>query len=69
MAQTAAQKKAAIAKAAAAKKEKAYIDSFSNPITSQYDTRIAQNMGVSPAISETRPNEVPTTPAPVVPTT
>jgi hypothetical protein len=46
MALTPAQKKAAAAKAAktaAAKKEAAYIKSLSNPITSQYDPRIADN--------------------------
>jgi hypothetical protein len=59
MAQTAAQKAAAAkaaskaaatkAKAAASKKkEDAYIASFSNPITSQYDPRIADNLPVKP---------------------
>lgn len=45
MAETAAQKKARLAKAAAAK-EAAYIASFSNPITSRYDPRISENPGV-----------------------
>ena len=42
MAETAAQKKARLAAA----KEAAYIKSFSNPITSQYDPRISENPGV-----------------------
>jgi hypothetical protein len=49
MAETAAQKKArlaAAAKAEAARKEAAYIASFSNPITSQNDPRISENPGV-----------------------
>jgi hypothetical protein len=45
MAETAAQKKARLAAAA---KEAAYIDSLSNPITSQYDPRIAENAGYNP---------------------
>jgi hypothetical protein len=48
MAETAAQKAAAKAKTAAAKKETTYINSFNNPITSQYDPRIATNAGVNP---------------------
>lgn len=60
MAETAAQKKARLAAAA---KEAAYIKSFSNPITSQYDPRIGANMGV--ANTQVVKN---TTPAPVDPT-
>jgi len=45
MAETAAQKKARLAAAA---REAAYINSFSNPITSQYDPRIAENAIVKP---------------------
>ena len=68
MAQTAAQKKAA------AKKEKTYIDSFSNPITSQYDPRIGINAGANPEMagmmtSSGQAPVVSTTLAPVVPTT
>jgi hypothetical protein len=58
MAQTAAQKaaakKAAAAKAAAAaakQKEARYIASLKNPITSQYDPRIARNAGFNPAMA------------------
>jgi len=69
MAQTAAQKKAA-----AAKKEKTYIDSFSNPITSQYDPRIGINAGANPEMagmmtSSGQAPVVSTTLAPVVSTT
>jgi hypothetical protein len=45
MAETAAQKKARLAAAA---KEATYINSFGNPITSQYDPRIAKNAGLDP---------------------
>jgi hypothetical protein len=54
MAETAAQKKARLAKAAKAalaKKEKTYIDSFSNPITSPNDPRIGINAGANPAMA------------------
>jgi len=44
MAETAAQKKARLAAAA---KEAAYIKSLENPITSQYDPRIAENAGLN----------------------
>ena len=57
MALTPAQKKAAAAKAAkaaAAKKEAAYIKSLSNPITSQYDPRIAINAGLNPEMASTQ---------------
>ena len=54
MAETKAQKKARLAK------EAAYIKSFSNPITSQYDPRIAANMGVAntQVINNATPNPV-----------
>ncbi len=42
MAETQAQKKARLE----AEKEARYIDSFSNPITSQYDPRLSENLGV-----------------------
>ena len=48
MAETAAQKKARLAKAA---KEAAYIASFSNPITSPNDPRIGINAGANPAMA------------------
>ena len=57
MALTPAQKKAAAAKAAkaaATKKEAAYIKSLSNPITSQYDPRIAVNAGLNPEMADTQ---------------
>jgi len=57
MAQTAAQKKAAAAKIAAAKKEAAYIESLSNPITSQYDPRIAENMDIAPISTASSSNQ------------
>lgn len=58
MAQTAAQKKAAAAKKEAARKEAAYIESLSNPITSQYDPRIAENMGVAPISTASSSSQV-----------
>jgi hypothetical protein len=54
MAQTAAQKAAAAKKAAAVKKEAEYIKSFGNPITSQYDPRIAINAGLNPEMANTQ---------------
>jgi hypothetical protein len=53
MAETAAQKKARLAKAAAAK-EARYIASLSNPITSQYDPRIAINAGLNSEMAATQ---------------
>lgn len=52
MAETAAQKKARLAK------EAAYIKSLENPITSQYDPRISANMGVAntQVMNNTTPN-------------
>lgn len=51
MAETAAQKKARLAAVA---REAAYIDSLSNPITSQYDPRIAENAGLNPEMAATQ---------------
>ena len=48
MAETAAQKRARLAAAA---KEKRYIESLKNPITSQYDPRIARNAGFNPEMA------------------
>jgi hypothetical protein len=48
MAETAAQKKARLAAAA---REAAYIKSLENPITSQYDPRIAENAGFNPEMA------------------
>jgi hypothetical protein len=70
---------AAIAKAAAAKgtaakaakaKEDAYIASLENPITSQYDPRIAINAGYNPAMAGmmTSTGVAPVTPTPVTAT-
>jgi hypothetical protein len=54
MAETAAQKKARLAK------EAAYIKSLENPITSQFDPRIGANMGVAntQVVNNTTPNPV-----------
>ena len=49
MAETAAQKKARLAAAA---KEKRYIESLKNPITSQYDPRIRINAGINPEMAD-----------------
>ena len=49
MAETAAQKKARLAAAA---KEKRYIESLNNPITSQYDPRIRINAGINPEMAD-----------------
>ena len=51
MAETAAQKKARLAAAA---REAAYIKSLENPITSQYDPRIAENAGLNPEMAATQ---------------
>ena len=51
MAETAAQKKARLAAAA---REAAYIRSLENPITSQYDPRIAENAGLNPEMAATQ---------------
>jgi hypothetical protein len=59
MAETAAQKKARLAK------EAAYIKSLENPITSQYDPRIAANMGRSgtPGMTSGGAGDMPVDPA------
>ena len=62
MAETAAQKKARLAKEAAAK-EARYIASLSNPITSQYDPRIAINAGLNPEMAATQMTGSGQTPA------
>ena len=59
MAETAAQKKARLAAAA---REAAYIKSLENPITSQYDPRIAENAGLNPEMAATQMTSSGTSP-------